>query len=110
MVNLRLGLGMSDAAIASLFQTVASEATTLILETDVSGATTVADVARWIVQPPSAWAPKTSMSRMPAAHSAQGQSVGLVHDPMARRRADPFVVTGFHRAAWWRTGVQGRHL
>ena len=92
MVNLRLGLGMSEAAIASLFQTVASEATT-DSETDVSGATTVADVARWIVQPPSAWAPKTSMSRI-ASHTAQGQTVGLVHDPMARRRADPFVVTG----------------
>ena len=92
MVNLRLGLGMSEAAIASLFQTVASEATT-DSETDVSGATTVADVARWIVQPPSAWAPKTSMSRI-ASHTTQGQSVGLVHDPMARRRADPFVVTG----------------
>jgi len=92
MVNLRIGLGMSETAIASLFQTVASEATT-DSETDVSGATTVADVARWIVQPPSAWAPKTSMSRI-ASHSAQGQSVGLVHDPMARRRADPFVVTG----------------
>ena len=92
MVNLRIGLGMSETAIASLFQTVASEATT-DSETDVSGATTVADVARWIVQPPSAWAPKTSMSRI-ASHSSQGQSVGMVHDPMARRRADPFVVTG----------------
>jgi acyl transferase domain-containing protein/acyl carrier protein len=92
MVNLRLGLGMSEAAIASLFQTVANEAT-IDSQTDVSGATTVADVARWIVQPPSAWAPKTSMSRI-APHTAQGQSVGLVHDPMARRRADPFVVTG----------------
>ncbi len=92
MVNLRLGLGMSEAAIASLFQTVASEATT-DSETDVSGATTVADVARWIVRPPSAWAPKTSMSRI-ASQTTQGQSVGLVHDPMARRRADPFVVTG----------------
>ena len=92
MVNLRLGLGMSEAAIASLFQTIASEATT-DSETDVSGATTVADVARWIVQPPSAWTPKTSMSRI-ASHTAQGHSVGLVHDPMARRRADPFVVTG----------------
>jgi malonyl CoA-acyl carrier protein transacylase/3-hydroxymyristoyl/3-hydroxydecanoyl-(acyl carrier protein) dehydratase len=92
MVDLRLGLGMSDADIGSLFQTVASEATT-DPETDVSGAQTVADVARWVAKAPSSWSPRSSMSR-PSTHSAQGQTTASVHDPMSRRKADPFVVTG----------------
>ena len=92
MVDLRLGLGMSEANIASLFQTVASEATT-DPEVDVSGARTVADVVRWIAQPPAAWGAQSSVTRM-EAHANTGSSPSSVHDPMSRRRADPFVVTG----------------
>ena len=92
MVDLRLGLGMSEASIASLFQTVASESKTNP-EVDVSAAKTVADIARWIAAPPAGWSPKSSMTRM-AAHSSAGHVPATGHDPMSRRRADPFVVTG----------------
>ena len=92
MVDLRLGLGLSEGDIASLFKTIASEAST-DPETDVSSATTVADIARWIAHPPSSWSPKTSMTRR-SNHTSHGLGVASVHDPMARRKADPFVVTG----------------
>ena len=92
MVNLRLGLGMSEDNIAALFQTLAAETVT-DPEVDVSGAETIADVARWVTSPPVSWTPKTSMTRVaqhtnPISTSAQG------HDPMSLRRADPFVITG----------------
>ena len=92
MVNLRLGLGMSDADITALFQTLAAEATTNT-EVDVSTAETVADVARWIASPPSTWSPRTSLTQSPGRPSGTTPPAS-VHDPMARRRADPFVVTG----------------
>ena len=92
MVNLRLGLGMSEDNIAALFQTLAAETVT-DPEVDVSGAETIADVARWVISPPPSWTPKTSMTRV-AQHTNPISTAARGHDPMSLRRADPFVITG----------------
>ncbi|MEJ6665414.1 MAG: beta-ketoacyl synthase N-terminal-like domain-containing protein, partial [Euryarchaeota archaeon] len=92
MVNLRLGLGMSEDNIGALFQTLAAETVT-DPEVDVSGAETIADVARWVTSPPTSWTPKTSMTRV-AQHTNPISTAAQGHDPMSLRRADPFVITG----------------
>ena len=92
MVNLRSGLGLSDAHITTLFQTIAAEADT-DSSVDVSTAETVADLARWVSSPPSSWSPRTSMTHRPSS-STQPSPATSGHDPMSRRMSDPFVVTG----------------
>ena len=52
MVNLRLGLGLTDQSIQSIISTIASEAQ-IDAEVDVQSATTAADIERWVSQPPS---------------------------------------------------------
>ena len=92
MVNLRLGLGMSDAQVSSVIQTLQSEA-----ETDssvaISAIETAADLARMVTSIPSTWAPQSSM--MQAKTSAASSPVQqATNDHTDRRRSDPYVITG----------------
>ena len=95
MVNLRLGLGLADSAIANLLQTIASECQTMA-DVDVSSAQTVEDIAHWIASVPSQWTAKTNLTKLPSANiSQQGTTVvASGNDTMANRRADPYVITG----------------
>ena len=95
MVNLRLGLGLSDSAIGNLFQTIINECQTDV-EVDVSTAETVEDIARWITSVPSQWSAQTNLTRLPnATLSQQGAAVSSSEpNAMANRRADPYVITG----------------
>ena len=95
MVNLRLGLGLADSAIANLLQTIASECQTMA-DVDVSSAQTVEDIAHWIASVPSQWTTKTNLTKLPSANiSQQGTTVvASGNDTMANRRADPYVITG----------------
>ncbi len=95
MVNLRLGLGLADSAIANLLQTIASECQTMA-DVDVSSAQTVEDIAHWIASVPSQWTAKTNLTKLPSANiSQQGTTVVATgNDTMANRRADPYVITG----------------
>jgi ABC-type sulfate transport system permease component len=54
MVNLRLGLGMSDAQVASVLHTVSSEAA-VDASLDTNLITTAADLAKWITALPTSW-------------------------------------------------------
>ena len=89
MVNLRLGLGLSDKSIQSIVSDIASEAQT-DAEVDIHSATTAADIERWVRQPPAGWMPRVHLSKSSTAPTVQQAN----HDPMAQRRADPYVVTG----------------
>jgi len=92
MVNLRLGLGMSDAEVSTVIQTIASEAKT-DAQIDISAAVTAADLTKWVTSPPSGWAPRTSLlqvAKTEVGSSPQSTSVGHVD----RRHADPYVITG----------------
>ena len=91
MVNLRLGLGMSDAQVASVLHTVSSEAA-VDASLDTNLITTAADLAKWITALPASWSPQTSMSHAPAAHSSPQTVASPTHTD--RRKADPYVVTG----------------
>ncbi|MGY8735261.1 MAG: beta-ketoacyl synthase N-terminal-like domain-containing protein [Candidatus Poseidoniales archaeon] len=95
MVNLRLGLGLADSAIANLLQTIASECQTMA-DVDVSSAQTVEDISHWIASVPSQWTAKTNLTKLPSANiSQQGTTVVATgNDTMANRRADPYVITG----------------
>ena len=90
MVNLRLGLGLSDQSIQSIIAGIGAEAQT-DAEVDVHSATTAADIERWVSQPPSGWSPRVHLSKSTSTATVQVQSA---HDPMMQRRADPYVVSG----------------
>ena len=90
MVNLRLGLGLSDQSIQSIIAGIGAEAQT-DAEVDVHSATTAADIERWVSQPPSGWSPRVHLSKSTSTTTVQVQSA---HDPMMQRRADPYVVSG----------------
>ena len=90
MVNLRLGLGLSDQAIQSIVATIRSEAQ-IDAEVDVQSATTAADIERWVQQPPMGWAPRVHLAKSTTSGTVQVQST---HDPMMQRKADPYVVSG----------------
>ena len=90
MVNLRLGLGLSDQSIQSIIAGISAEAQT-DSEVDVQSATTAADIERWVRQPPSGWSPRVHLSKSAPAAAVQVQST---HDPLMQRRADPYVVSG----------------
>ena len=62
MVNLRLGLGLSDQAIQSIVATIRSEAQ-IDAEVDVQSATTAADIERWVQQPPTGWTPRVHLAK-----------------------------------------------
>jgi len=92
MVNLRLGLGMNDAEISAVIQTIASEAKT-DADFDISAAVTAADLMKWVTSPPSAWRPRTSLLQLPMTEISSGPiPTSASHDD--RRRADPYVITG----------------
>ena len=91
MVNLRLGLGLSESSIQSIIATIRSEART-DAEVDVQAVTTAADLERWVTHPPSGWAPRVHLANVSQAPSSQVQQ--SVHDPMMQRKADPYVVSG----------------
>ncbi|MCS5534087.1 MAG: acyltransferase domain-containing protein, partial [Candidatus Poseidoniaceae archaeon] len=95
MVNLRLGLGMSDSAIGNLFHTIANECQT-DAEVDVSTAQTVEDIASWITSVPAKWSAQSTITRLANTNiSQQGSTVvSSGNDAMANRRADPYVITG----------------
>ena len=92
MVNLRLGLGMSDAQVLSVIQTIQSEAK-VDTSMDASSITTASDLVRLITSIPSAWAPKSSL--LQASTADVSSSRPHVHnDHTDRRRSDPYVITG----------------
>ncbi len=90
MVNLRLGLGLSDQSIQNIIAGINAEAQT-DSEVDVQSATTAADIERWVRQPPSGWSPRVHLSKSTPSAAVQVQST---HDPLIQRRADPYVVSG----------------
>ncbi len=90
MVDLRLGLGLSDQSIQNIIAGIGAEAQT-DAEVDVHSATTAADIERWVSQPPSGWSPRVHLSKPTSSATVQVQSA---HDPMMQRRADPYVVSG----------------
>ncbi|MGB0173457.1 MAG: beta-ketoacyl synthase N-terminal-like domain-containing protein [Candidatus Poseidoniaceae archaeon] len=91
MVNLRLGLGLTDQSIQSIVSAIAAEAQT-DAEIDIQSATTAADIERWVSQPPAGWSPRVHLAKTnssPAVIQTQA-----THDPMMQRRVDPYVVSG----------------
>ena len=92
MVNLRLGLGMSDAEVSSVIQTLSSETQT-DATIDISTAVTATDLTKWVVAAPSSWIPKTSVLQ---ATKTQVESVQVSTSTgyADRRLADPYVITG----------------
>ena len=90
MVNLRLGLGLSEQSVQSIIAGISAEAQT-DSEVDVQSATTAADIERWVRQPPSGWSPRVHLSKSTPTAAVQAQSA---HDPLVQRRADPYVVSG----------------
>ena len=89
MVNLRLGLGLSEQSIQSIIASIGSEAQT-DAEIDIHSATTAADIERWVQQTPSGWMPRLHLAKS-TSHPTVQQSA---QDPVAQRRTDPYVVTG----------------
>ena len=90
MVNLRLGLGLSEHSIQAIIAGIGAEAQT-DAEVDVHSATTAADIERWVRQPPTGWSPRVHLTKSTASTAVQAQSI---HDPMLQRKADPYVVSG----------------
>ena len=92
MVNLRLGLGMTDSQVSKVIQTIQSEAKT-DSSIDVSAIDTAADLARMVTTIPSGWAPQSSLIQ---TTSSQPQTVHqtATSSHVERRRSDPYVVTG----------------
>ncbi len=88
-VNLRTGLGLSDTAVQAVLAQVQREAT-LDPDVDLAAATTAADLQRAVRSPPANWRPTTSTVR----RSTTAASIVLMQDPLAARRADPYVITG----------------
>ena len=95
MVQLRLGLGMSDAKITSVLQTIAHEAT-VDTSIDLNSIHTAADIAKWVTTLPNTWKPQTTFNHSVANQfSAPQVTHSTVTTPYAdRRKADPYVVTG----------------
>ena len=89
-VDLRLGLGMTDASVTSVIQRLRSEAS-LDAEVDIGAAQTPAELVRAVRAPPAGWTPAAPATRRPATATAVSTAV---HDPMADRRANPYVITG----------------
>ncbi|DAC11487.1 MAG TPA: hypothetical protein D7I09_00715, partial [Candidatus Poseidoniales archaeon] len=89
-VDLRLGLGMTDASVASVVQRLRSEAS-LDPDVDIAGAQTPAELVRAVRAPPAGWIPAAPATRRPITTTAV---TNAVHDPMADRRANPYVITG----------------
>ena len=88
MVDLRTGLGLSEADIAAVVGHLRREAE-LDPEVDLAAARTAADLQRAVRAPPGSW-----RSRAAPTGSTTLVAAGSVHDPMAARRADPYVITG----------------
>ena len=92
MVDLRLGLGMSDAEVSAVIQTLSSEAKT-DASIDISTAVTAADLTKWVTSPPSAWAPRTSLLQVRNTQlDSTPTSISTGYDE--RRLNDPYVITG----------------
>ncbi|MGB0489583.1 MAG: beta-ketoacyl synthase N-terminal-like domain-containing protein [Candidatus Poseidoniaceae archaeon] len=89
-VDLRLGLGLDDAKVASVVQRLRAEAS-LDGDVDIAAARTPAELVRAVRAPPSGWSPAAPATRRPVQAVA---GTAMVHDPMAHRRADPYVITG----------------
>jgi len=92
MVNLRLGLGMSDSDVSAVIKTIENEAT-IDASFDASNIATAADLAKWVTSLPSSWAPKSSLLQVTSPQSnspSVASSVGHVE----RRHTDPYVITG----------------
>ena len=90
MVDLRLGLGLSEQAIQSIISTIGLEAIT-DKEVDVHSARTAADIERWVRQPPTGWKKHIHLA------SSTPSSMAKMHtneDSLTQRRADPYVVSG----------------
>ena len=92
MVNLRLGLGMTDAEVSSVIQTIASEAKTDVAF-DISTVVTAADLTKWVSSPPSAWTPRTSLLQA-TKKQVDSNIISTSSSHVDRRRADPYVITG----------------
>ena len=90
MVNLRLGLGMSDGEVSSVLQTIAHEAT-VDSSVAVNDIQTAADIAKWVTSLPVTWKPQTSVVRTTSPQAVHA-SQNTTH--VNRRKADPYVVTG----------------
>ena len=89
-VDLRTGLGLDDAKVASVVQRLRAEAP-LDGEVDIASARTPAELVRAVRAPPSSWSPAAPATRRPV-EAVTGATV--VHDAMANRRANPYVITG----------------
>ncbi|MGB1463045.1 MAG: hypothetical protein ACPG8Q_05875, partial [Candidatus Poseidoniaceae archaeon] len=89
-VDLRLGLGLDDAKVASVVQRLRAEAS-LDGDVDIAAARTPSELVRAVRAPPSGWSPAAPATRRPVQAVA---GTVMVHDPMADRRADPYVITG----------------
>ena len=89
-VDLRTGLGLDDAKVASVVQRLRAEAP-LDGEVDIASARTPAELVRAVRAPPSGWSPAAPAIRRPM-EAVTGATV--VHDAMADRRANPYVITG----------------
>jgi len=87
-VDLRGGLGMSDAQISTLVADISGKAST-DPEVDITSAATAADITRWVTTAPSA------ATITPAAISSDGKTVPQeIVDATISRRNNPYVVTG----------------
>ena len=95
MVNLRLGLGMSDSALGNLLQTIANECQT-DAGVDISTAETAEDITHWITSVPSQWSAQSNITRLANTNNSQQGATVVTsgNDAMANRRADPYVITG----------------
>ena len=87
-VDLRGGLGMSDAQISTLIAGISRKAST-DPEVDITSAATAADITRWVTTAPSA------ATITPAVVSPDGKTVPQeIADATISRRNNPYVVTG----------------
>ena len=92
MVSLRLGLGLSDAQVSNVIQTIRNETDT-DSSIDVSSLQNASDLTRWVTSPPENWSSHFSITkRMKSESQASIPSVSGGH--VDRRRNDPYVITG----------------
>jgi len=92
MVNLRLGLGMSDDEVSAVIKTLSSEAKT-DSGIDISTVVTAADLAKWVTSPPASWISRTSQVQATKTQVRSAPTTPLT-DYVDRRIADPYVITG----------------
>ena len=92
MVNLRLGLGMSDAEVSTVIQTLSNETQT-DAAIDISTVVTAADLTKLVVAAPSSWIPKTSALQATKTQVEPAQ-VSASAGYADRRLTDPYVITG----------------